>query len=222
MTIPIYIGFDEKEKEAAHVLIHSIVSRTRMDLKFHLLIKNQIKEYTRPRADNESTDFSLTRFMVPYLNKYHGPAIFMDCDMLCRCDISEILSEFNDQGNKAIYVCKHEYTPKSDVKFLGQQQTKYERKNWSSFIVFNTGLCTALTPEYVNTAGGLDLHRFKWLDDSEIGNLPLTWNWLVDEYEHKEEAKMIHFTLGGPWFEEYKECDYANEWFAEFERWKDA
>jgi hypothetical protein len=107
--------------------------------------------------------------------------------------------------------------PKTARKFLDQVQTKYPRKNWSSMMIFNNERCKALTPDYVNSAPGLDLHRFKWLDDSQIGSLPLEWNWLVEEYPHKPAAKIVHYTLGGPYFDEYRHCDYAEEWFAEFE-----
>ena len=105
--------------------------------------------------------------------------------------------------------------PKTERKFLNQVQTKYVRKNWSSLMLFNNERCRALTPEYVNTASGLDLHRFAWIDDALIGSLPLEWNWLVGEYDYNPAAKIVHFTLGGPYFDEYRNCDYAEEWFAE-------
>jgi hypothetical protein len=114
-------------------------------------------------------------------------------------------------------VCKHDYVPKTERKFLGQVQTKYPRKNWSSLMIFNNERCRALTPDYVNSASGLDLHRFKWLDDRLIGSLPLEWNWLVEEYPYKPDAKIVHYTLGGPYFDDYRNCDYAGEWFEEFE-----
>jgi hypothetical protein len=85
-------------------------------------------------------------------------------------------------------------------------------------MLFNNARCTALTPQYVNTATGLDLHRFSWLDDALIGELPLEWNWLVGEYRHNPDAKIVHFTIGGPYFEEYRGCDYAEEWFEENRR----
>jgi hypothetical protein len=114
-------------------------------------------------------------------------------------------------------VCKHDYVPKTERKFLDHVQTKYPRKNWSSLMAFNNDRCRALTPDYVNTAAGLDLHRFKWLDETDIGELPLEWNWLVGEYPYAAGAKIVHYTLGGPYFEQYRECDYAAEWFAEYE-----
>jgi len=27
----------------------------------------------------------------------------------------------------------------------------------------------------------------------------------------------VHYTLGGPYFDDYRDCDYAAEWFAERE-----
>ncbi len=99
-----------------------------------------------------------------------------------------------------------------ETKFLGQTQTKYEKKNWSSVILFNNAKCRALTPDFVNSATGLQLHQFKWLDsDDLIGELPPVWNWLVNEYDYNPDAKLVHFTDGGPYFEEYKNDDYAEE-----------
>ncbi len=83
-------------------------------------------------------------------------------------------------------------------------------------MLMNNERCRALTPEFVNTASGLELHRFKWLRDEEIGELPLEWNWLVEEYKYNPAAKVAHFTRGGPYFKDYRNCDYADEWRAEF------
>jgi len=114
-------------------------------------------------------------------------------------------------------VCKHDYVPRTERKFLGQLQTKYPRKNWSSLMIFNNARCRSLTPAYVNSAAGLELHRFAWTEDASIGEIPLEWNWLVGEYAPSARAKIVHYTLGGPYFDDYRDCDYAAEWLAEFE-----
>jgi len=173
--------------------------------------------YTRPRGPTESTEFSLTRFLVPALSEFRGWSVFMDCDMLCRVDIAGLQEEIDRQKDKAVLVCKHDYVPKTERKFLDQVQTKYPRKNWSSLMAMNNERCAALAPEYVNTASGLDLHRFHWIGDEAIGALPLEWNWLVGEYDYSPSAKIVHYTLGGPYFDAYRTCDYADEWFAEFQ-----
>ena len=120
--------------------------------------------------------------------------------------------------NYAVQCVKHDHVPTEDKKFLDQPQTKYEKKNWSSVMLFNCGKCSALTPEYVNTASGLELHRFHWLgDDALIGDIPHRWNHLVD-YDPAapfDEISNLHFTTGGPYFEEYKDCGYADIWQAE-------
>jgi hypothetical protein len=216
--VNVYIGFDSKEPVAFYTLAHSILRRSSVPLSIAPLMQSQLKGiYTRPRGPTESTEFSLTRFLVPALSGYRGWSIFMDCDMLCRADIAGLQAHVDRQPDKAVLVCQHDYVPKTERKFLDQVQTKYPRKNWSSLMVFNNERCRALTPEYVNSAPGLDLHRFKWLDDALIGSLPLEWNWLVGEYPYKADAKIVHYTLGGPYFDDYRDCDYAAEWFAEFE-----
>ena len=214
----VYIGYDPKESVAFYTLAHSILRRASIPVSIAPVMQSQLKGlYTRPRGPTESTEFSLSRFLVPALAGFRGWSIFMDCDMLCRVDIAGLAAEIDRQSDKAVLVCQHDYIPKTERKFLGQVQTKYPRKNWSSLMVLNNERCRALTPQYVNSASGLDLHRFNWIGDPAIGRLPLEWNWLVGEYDHNPDAKIVHYTLGGPWFTEYRDCDYAPEWRAEFE-----
>ena len=211
--INVFIGYDNKERVAYNVLSHSIIQNSTKPVAITPIALNNLKDdFVRERNNLSSTEFSFSRFMIPHLMNYQGWALFMDCDMLMFEDIAELWRMRDD--SKAIQVCKHDYTPKESKKFLGQVQTKYEKKNWSSFMLMNCKKCTTLTPDYVNKASGLELHQFKWLEgDHLIGDLPLEWNWLVGEYEHKDDVKNIHYTKGGPWFEEYKNCDYSQDWF---------
>ena len=224
IPLRIFVGWDSKEPAAFSVLAHSILSRASAPVAIIPLVQGQLRAaglYTRERGPTESTEFSLTRFLVPYLSSYEGVSIFMDCDMLCLTDIYGLIGETLSRWAReyvarhdglhvsdrlpspspAIYVCKHDYTPRPGDKFLGQQQTSYPRKNWSSLMVFDNAQCKVLTPQYVNTVTGLELHRFAWLEDGQIGELPLEWNWLVGEYQDNPEAKILHYTRGGPWFE---------------------
>jgi hypothetical protein len=216
--LDIYIGYDPREAVAFYTLARSILRRSSIPVSIAPLMQRQLKRlYTRPRGPTESTEFSLTRFLVPALAGYRGWSLYMDCDMLCRADIAGLAAEIERQPDKAVLVVKHDYVPKTERKMLDQVQTKYPRKNWSSLMIFNNERCRALSPEYVNSASGLELHRFSWTDDAVIGNLPREWNWLVTEYPYNTEAKIVHYTLGGPYFDGYRDCDYAAEWFAEFE-----
>ncbi|WAP67649.1 glycosyltransferase family protein [Jiella pelagia] len=214
----VFVGFDTKEVIAYHVLAQSILENSSMPVEFSpIVLKNLEGIFTRERNNLQSTEFSFSRFLVPALSNFEGWSLFMDCDMMLRADIAE-LWKLRDDRYAAMCV-KHDYVPKIETKFLGQTQTKYEKKNWSSVILFNNAKCRALTPDYVNSATGLQLHQFKWLENDDlIGELPREWNWLVNEYEYNPDAKNVHFTDGGPYFEEYKDCDYAEEWFAAQER----
>ena len=214
----VYIGYDPRESVAFYTLAHSILSRASIPVSITAVMQSQLRGlYTRPRGPTESTEFSLTRFLVPALSGHRDWSLFMDCDMLCRADIAGLAAEIDRQPGKAVLVCQHDYVPKTERKFLDQVQTRYSRKNWSSLMLFNNERCRALTPDYVNSASGLDLHRFRWLEEGAIGTLPLEWNWLVTEYDYNPAAKIVHYTLGGPWFEPYRDCDYADEWRAERE-----
>ena len=217
--LQVFIGYDPREAIAYHTLAHSILRRASIPVTIAPLMQSQLKGlYTRDRGPTESTEFSLTRFLVPALSQFRGWSLFMDCDMLCRADIAELFEHAGRAPDKAVLVCKHDYTPGPKRKFLNQVQTVYPRKNWSSVMLFNNARCAGLTADYVNRATGLELQRFQWLADDEIGELPLEWNWLVGEYRRNPDAKIVHFTIGGPYFDEYRDCDYAEEWFEENRR----
>ena len=215
----IFIGYDSKEPVAYHVLASSILRRASIPVSIVPLTRPSLgRLYSRERGPTEATEFSLTRFLVPHLSDYEGISVFMDCDMVMRVDIIELWLELLAQPGKAIWCCQHDYVPKHLIKFEGHEQTKYPRKNWSSFMVFDNAKCTALTPEYVNTASGLQLHRFQWLErDEQIGSLPLDWNWLVGEYDRNPVAKNLHFTNGTPCFPDYADSEHASDWWNEFE-----
>jgi lipopolysaccharide biosynthesis glycosyltransferase len=202
MTTPtVYIGYDSKEPAAFAVAVESILRHASRPIPIVPLTRKSVSHvYTRERGANESTEFSLTRFLVPYLSGYEGVSVFLDCDVLVQADIWELIALADHRTS--VNVVKHDYTPKAGAKFLGQPQAVYPRKNWSSVMVFNNRRCEALTPDYVNTATGAQLHQFAWCPDFAVGDLPIEWNWLVGEYPSNPDAKLLHFTLGGPWFED--------------------
>ncbi|MDB2476135.1 hypothetical protein N9X06_04160 [Paracoccaceae bacterium] len=211
----VYIGFDEKETVAYHTLSHSIISRATKPIRISPICSEHYKNFfNRQRDPKQSNDFSFTRFLVPFLNDYEGHAIFMDCDMMLRDDIFKVFDEI-DSAN-AISVVQHDYTPSETVKYLNNVQYVYPRKNWSSFVVWNCAhpKHRILTPEYVQHATGLELHRFKWLNDNEIGSLDVNWNWLVGDYvDPSKDVKNVHWTIGGPYFKEFSDVDFSSEWF---------
>ena len=211
--INIFVGYDSKEKVAFNTLAYSILKNSTQPIAITPIYLENIKDtFVRERNNLSSTEFSFSRFIIPHLMNYQGWALFMDCDMLMKADIAELWRLRNDKY--AVQVCKHDYIPKSSTKFLGQVQTVYPKKNWSSFMLLNCKKCSTLTPDYVNKASGLELHQFKWLESEDlIGELPLEWNWLADEYDYKEDVKNIHYTEGGPYFKGYETCDYADDWF---------
>lgn len=170
--------------------------------------------FKRDKHPLQSTEFSFSRFLTPYLSRYSGWSVFMDCDMLMLDDIARLWALRDERY--AVMVVKHEHVPRETQKFLGMPQSKYQKKNWSSVILFNNARCAALTPEYVNTASGLDLHQFRWLEsEEEIGALPKRWNHLVGYDPPNADAALVHYTLGGPYFAEYCDCEYADEWQTE-------
>ena len=161
--IRIFVGYDEEEAVAYHVLTHSILRHASRPVSIAPVARSQLRHvFRRERGELESTDFSISRFLVPHLCDYQGWALFMDCDMLMTGDVAE-LWDLRDEAC-ALMCVQHDYQPSSEVKFLGRPQTRYPRKNWSSVMLFNNARCRALTPERVETASGLHLHRLEWLE----------------------------------------------------------
>jgi hypothetical protein len=214
-VIRVFIGYDTREAAAFSVLAHSIHARATEPVEIAPVKLSELAGlYRREWNPLQSTQFSFSRFLTPSLCGYEGWAVFMDCDMLVLDDIAKLWRLRDDRY--AVQVVKHVHVPKEETKFLGAVQTKYEKKNWSSVMLMNCARCTALTPEYVNRASGLELHQFKWLEgDHLIGEIPHAWNHLVGYDAPRRDASLVHYTIGGPYFDAYRDCEYAKEWFAE-------
>ena len=212
--IKVFIGYDSREAAAYSVLAHSIHARASVPVAVVPVMLSELKGVlTRERHPLQSTDFSFSRFLTPFLSDYQGLSIFMDCDMLVLDDIEKLYALRDERY--AVMVVKHDHVPKETRKFLDQPQTAYQKKNWSSVMLFNNAQCRALTPDYVNTASGLELHQFKWLANDElIGEIPARWNHLVGYNAPNRDVSLVHYTLGGPYFQEYRDCEYADEWRA--------
>ena len=214
----VYVGWDSREDIAYQVCEHSIKRRD-PSAEVIPLKQNEMREqgiYTREVDKLATTQFTFTRFFVPYLNDYKGWAVFCDCDFLWKIP-SHMLTKYMDPS-KAVVCVKHDYTPKETTKMDGQVQTVYPRKNWSSVVLWNCEHPSnkPITTKLVNDPDttGKYLHRFSWLKDEEIGKISHEWNWLVGWYNEPKDGypKAIHYTEGGPWFPEYRFCDYHDVW----------
>lgn len=204
MEIPIYVGFDQREAIAYHVFCHSVLSRTKAQVSFTPVCGEQ---------GDASNTFSKARFSIPEMQGYRGWALWADGDMLCRADIAELWA-LRKTGFD-VMVVKHDYRTKHPVKYLGSRNEDYPCKNWSSVMLIDCGNAVWRRPEYkqmLKGPAGL-LHRFTFLEDECIGEIPKTWNHLVSEYDYQSSAKLAHFTIGIPPF--YPSCDYSAEWFNE-------
>ena len=212
----VYVGYDTREDIAYQVCEHSIKRRNGRTEIIPLKQKDLREKgiYYREVDKLASTEFTFTRFFIPYLNDYKGWAVFCDCDFVWRVSPTELEQYCDD--SKAVVCVQHDYKPKEGLKMDGQVQLVYPRKNWSSMVLWNCGhpKNKMLTPELLNKQTGKFLHRFSWLDDSDIGSLPPIYNWLVGWYQEPKDGtpKILHYTEGGPWFENYRDCEYADVW----------
>jgi lipopolysaccharide biosynthesis glycosyltransferase len=212
--IPIFVGYDPREAVAYHTCANSIIRQASRPVAIVPLALNLFEDYTETHTDG-SNHFIYSRFLVPHLMDYTGWAIFIDGDMIVRDDIVK-LWELRVL-NQDVMVVKHDYKTRMPVKYLGSKNEDYPRKNWSSVILWN---CAShpnrkLTPEFVQKSTGAELHRFSWLDDDRIGELPREWNWLPDEFGANTDAKLLHYTLGTPCFHEFANTPQGDEWHRE-------
>jgi len=212
--IPVFVGYDPREAIAYHTCVNSIIRNSSQPVAVVPVALNLFRDYAETHTDG-SNHFIYTRFLVPYLMEYQGWAIFIDGDMIVRGDIAELWNL--KQYTKDAMVVKHDYKTRMKEKYLGSPNEDYPRKNWSSVILWN---CNAirnrqLNPEFVQKSTGAFLHRFSWIDDDRLGELPPEWNWLPDEYGPNPNAKLLHYTLGTPCFDEFKHTPMNEHWHAE-------
>lgn len=214
--IDIFIGYDEREAVAYHVCCQSILSRASEPVRFTPLALNLLRGYQENHHDG-SNAFIYSRFLVPWLCGFNGWAIYLDGDMIVREDIAQLWKR--RLTHVGALVVKHDYKTKYPVKYLGSKNEDYPRKNWSSVILWNCDYYPnrILSPEFVAKQSGSYLHRFEWLTDQQLGELPPTWNHLTMEYE-PNGAKLLHFTVGTPCFEGYENQEGADEWRAEYRK----
>jgi lipopolysaccharide biosynthesis glycosyltransferase len=222
----IFVGYDSREDIAWQVCEHSIC-RFNTNIAVEPIIQKKLREdklYWRDIDYKASTEFTFTRFLIPHLMHYKGWALFCDSDIVFLEDVQSLFDLADDKY--AIMCVKHDYSPKATKKMDGQVQSTYPRKNWSSVVLWNCGhpSNSQLTLEVVNNQDldGKYFHRFSWLKDNEIGSLPLDWNWLAGwSSVHPEtdtsgspdsKPRAIHYTEGGPWFKEYRNCEFHLEW----------
>jgi hypothetical protein len=214
--IPVYIGYDQVESGAFWTCAASILKHSSLPVEIIPLKRSQLP-LTRPKHPKQSNEFAFTRWLVPHLQNYKGYGIFVDCDFLFMDDIANLWYLRDKQY--AVQVCKHDSGVfKAGTKYLGTEQTVYDKKCWSSLMIFNCEhhACERLSPNYIDNANGLDLHQFKWCNDDQIGSIPLEWNWLVGLYPYINTPKAVHFTEGGPYFKDYYDSDYAENWWDAF------
>lgn len=217
--ISVTVGFDQLEAIAYHVFCQSIVDTSSSPVAFVPLVYKTLCNLVGERVDG-SNKFIYTRFLTPFLHDFSGWSIYCDGDMVCRSDITRLWSLRDPKY--AVLVAKHDYKTKASTKYLGNKNENYPRKNWSSLILWNnehpSNKC--LVPDFIQRKDGAFLHRFSWLKDDEIGELPLLWNWLAEEYEPQNDAHLIHYTLGTPCFTEYRNCELSDYWHQSYARLK--
>ena len=217
--IRVFIGYDSNETVAYHTCAQSILENSSIPVEFFPLKLNLFKKfYKRKKRKLDSTEFSISRFLTPYLSDYQGLSLYVDCDFIFLDDVAKLFKYSKNNRSKSIWCVNHNYIVKDKKKFLGNKQYKYSKKNWSSLMLFNNSKCKMLTPKFIEKANGLFLHQFKWLKNYQVGKIDKKWNVLVGEQSIPKNPKAIHFTVGGPYFKKYKSASMAKYWKDCFKR----
>lgn len=214
----IFIGYDPREAVVYHVCANSIIRHASQPPVITPLALTNMKFYSEGKIEiiegyPPTNQFIFSRFLVPYLMDYKGWGLFIDGDMIVLDDIKGIFDLADE--NKAVMCVQHDYKTKYPIKYLNQINGDYPRKNWSSVMLFN---CShpdngKLTPEFIEASTGKYLHRLQWTD--AIGELPIEWNWLADEYGENSNAKLVHYTAGAPCFHNFATTPMAALWHKE-------
>lgn len=240
MNESIFIGWDPREAAAFAVARASCQTYLTRPIPVFGLVLDDLKAkglYRRPMemrasaADRpvmwdvisdaaQSTEHANSRWLVPYLAR-EGWALFCDGDVLFRGNVARLFDTLDRKF--AVHCVKHQFAPPEGVKMDGQQQQRYARKNWSSFVAFNcshpANRCLTSSTDMANTLPGRELHRFCWLKDEEIGEIGPEWNFLVGHTDMSIEPKVVHFTDGVPDMPGYENVLFADEWRTVRNRW---
>lgn len=221
--IPIFAGFDQREEAGYHAFTSSLLEHASAPFTVTPLHLPLFRSFYAPGVRDGSNAFVYTRFLIPFLQGYTGSAIFCDgSDMLLRADIAELWA-LRDQY-KPVQVVKHDYRTRWPRKYLGTQMEApnedYPRKQWSSVMILNCMHMSwrKITPESVQQMTGPELHRFSWLADDQIGELPKVWNWLVQEDGANPDAKLLHFSSGIPLIPMHAEVAHAEDYWRQAAR----
>lgn len=231
MKKAIFIGHDPREQDAFDICVRSIMAHASEEIPIVAVSAPMLESaglYQRPteRRDNVlwdvisdapmATQFSIARFGAFIIAREMGAeaAMFCDCDFMFRDDITRLFDEFDSRY--AVQVVKHEQKVDNTVKMDGQVQTAYARKNWSSCFLFapQNPANAQMNVAKLNAWSGRALHQFKWLEDSEIGDISPDWNHLVGVDQPDDGARGVHFTLGIPSMAGYENQEHADEWRA--------
>lgn len=223
-VVPVFCGFDAREAVGFHAFSASIIENSTVPVAIIPLSLSMLTMYKGGQRDGTNA-FIYSRFLIPYLMGWKGHAIFMDgADMVVKGDIAELWAM--RQHNKAVQVVKHDYKTKHPRKYVGTKMEAdnrdYPGKNHSSVMLINCAHYgwRDLTPDVIEKSPGHWLHQFQFIRDRYpqdperfVGELPIEWNWLADEYGLNDEAKLLHWTAGIPAWSHYKNAPHAGDWF---------
>lgn len=185
--VRVFIGYEPRQPLAFNVLQHALHRNSKRRVIVEPLMLDKL-----PIKRRGLTEFTYSRFLVPYLCDYEGAAIFMDADIAVTGDIGELLDCAD--GVSAVQVMK--------------EQPKFE---WASVMLFNNANCAILTPEYIDNQNNAPLN----LNWGPVGEFPPDWNHCVNKVK-PNLAKLYHYTEGIPHWDEVRASPLDKYWDWEY------
>ncbi len=215
-VISLYAGFDPREEIGYHTFCSSVIHNSSEPVHITPLYDAALSMDGQRDGTNR---FIYLRFLIPYLQGYQGWAIFCDgSDMIVKDDIAKLWAMRDYRY--AVQVVQHNYETKHARKYVGTAMEadngNYPCKNWSSVMLINCAHpdWREISPDTVKRSEGSYLHRFMFLDPKTVGTIPITWNWLADEFGENNSASLLHWTAGIPAWDHYKDAPHAEDWRA--------
>ena len=185
VPLRVFIGVDKRQPLGYTVCQSSIARNASVPVAITPLLIDQL-----PITRRGLTDFTFTRFLVPYLCGYEGVGVFLDADIIVRCDIAELFSLADEHHSVQVSRGPHRF-------------------EWPAVMLFNADRCRDLTPEYIETG---EPFSFDW---GTVGDIPPEYHHIVGYDAPRRDAKVVHYTAGVPEFQEVGACEHASEWHRE-------
>lgn len=198
--IRIFVGADDSQMVAAHVLEYSIRKHTQHPVQFFCMRNMPVPPPKHPK-NRPGTGFSFNRFLIPQLAGYRGKALYIDADMLVFDDIAKLWNT-PLEGRSVLCSTQHEIPRGWEG---GANNDHGAGRYWTPGRQMSVMLmdCEKLDWDITTIIAGLDRDEYSYkqlmaefciLDEDQIADtIPNEWNCL--EWYEEGRSQLVHFTV---------------------------